>query len=124
MVPLSALTIATDDERLSCGGFSLGKMIHFGSLEFIADRFGGLSLSCTWESSDAIAMDSTHGGPPSPQQAMTRHPIEGSSMASNEEGRINFPPPKRRSMATTTLRPEKPPTIQATMTIPPRQEMS
>jgi hypothetical protein len=45
MVPSSALTVAVSSERLSCGGFSLGKTIHFGTLEFIADRFGSLSPS-------------------------------------------------------------------------------
>jgi hypothetical protein len=44
MVLSSALTVVADCERLSCGGFSLGETIHFGSLEFIAYHFGGLSL--------------------------------------------------------------------------------
>jgi hypothetical protein len=39
------LTIASDGERLACGGFSLDEIIHFGSLEFITDRFGSLCLS-------------------------------------------------------------------------------
>jgi hypothetical protein len=45
MFPLSAFAVTANGERLSCVGFSLGETIHFGSLEFIADRFGGLSLS-------------------------------------------------------------------------------
>jgi hypothetical protein len=45
MVYSSMLTIATDGERLTCGGFSLKETICFGSLEFIADCFGVLSLS-------------------------------------------------------------------------------
>jgi hypothetical protein len=45
MVPSSALVVAADDEHLSCGGFSLGETIFFGSLEFITDYFGGWSLS-------------------------------------------------------------------------------
>jgi hypothetical protein len=44
MVPSSALTISANGEHLMCGGFSLGETIHFGSLQFIADYFGGLSL--------------------------------------------------------------------------------
>jgi hypothetical protein len=40
MVHSSTLTITTDSERLTCGGFSLGETIHFGSLEFIANCFG------------------------------------------------------------------------------------
>jgi hypothetical protein len=66
MVPSFALVVATDGERLSCGGFYLGKIIHFGSLEFIADYFGVLSLSLRRDGSDASFMGSTRNGPPSP----------------------------------------------------------
>jgi hypothetical protein len=45
MVPSSALATAAGGKRLSCDGFSLGETFHFGNLEFIADRFSGLSLS-------------------------------------------------------------------------------
>jgi hypothetical protein len=66
MVPSSALAIAVDCESLLYGGFSLGETIRFGSLEFIADCFGGLSLSLMGDDSDAIIMGSARGGPPSP----------------------------------------------------------
>jgi hypothetical protein len=48
-------------------------------------------------------------------------------MTSDEEGRIDLPPPRRHNtgaqptLATTTPRPENPPTAQSTMTTPPRQ---
>jgi hypothetical protein len=45
MVPSSALVVATDGECLTCGGFFLSETIHLRSFEFIADYFGGLSLS-------------------------------------------------------------------------------
>jgi hypothetical protein len=45
MVPSSAIIIATDSERLMCGGFFLSETICLGSFEFIADYFGGLSPS-------------------------------------------------------------------------------
>jgi hypothetical protein len=32
-------------ERLTCGGFSLGKPIHLGNFQFIANYFDGLSFS-------------------------------------------------------------------------------
>jgi hypothetical protein len=78
---------------------------------------------------DAVVMDSAHGGPPSPQQTMMGDSIKGSPVASDEEGRINLPPGKRHgtgaqlALATTTPRPENPPTTQATMTTPSRQVM-
>jgi hypothetical protein len=37
MVPSSMITITTDGERLTYGGFSLGETIHIRSFEFIAD---------------------------------------------------------------------------------------
>jgi hypothetical protein len=40
MVHSSALAVATDGEHLTCGGFYLDEIVHFGSLEFIADCFG------------------------------------------------------------------------------------
>jgi hypothetical protein len=45
MVHLLALTISADGECLTCSGFFLSETVHFGSLEFIADYFSGLSLS-------------------------------------------------------------------------------
>jgi hypothetical protein len=45
MVLLSAITVAANSERLMCGGFSLSEPVHLGNFEFIADYFGGLSLS-------------------------------------------------------------------------------
>jgi hypothetical protein len=69
MVPSSALAVAADSERLLCGGFSLGETIHFGSLEFIVNRFGGLSLSPIGDGSDAIIMGSIRSGMPSLLQA-------------------------------------------------------
>jgi hypothetical protein len=54
MVPSSVLTVATNGERLSCGGFSLSETIHFRGLEFIVNRFSGLSLSPMGDGSDAI----------------------------------------------------------------------
>jgi hypothetical protein len=65
MVPSSMLIVIAGDERLSCGGFSLDETIRFRSLEFIADCFGGLSLSPMGDGSEAIIMGSARDGPPS-----------------------------------------------------------
>jgi hypothetical protein len=64
MVHSSALTISADGERLSCGGFSLSETIHFGSLLFIVDYFGRLSLSPMRNDSGTAFMGSAHSGPP------------------------------------------------------------
>jgi hypothetical protein len=45
MVLSTVITVAANDECLSSSGFSLDETICFENLEFIADCFGGLSLS-------------------------------------------------------------------------------
>jgi hypothetical protein len=65
MVHSSVPTIATDGERLMCGGFSHDETILFGSLEFIADCFGDLSLSPKGSDSGAIFVGSSRSGSPS-----------------------------------------------------------
>jgi hypothetical protein len=98
MVPLSVLTVATGGECLSSDVFSLSEIIHFGSLKFTADRFSGLSLSPMGDGSYAVVMGSTDGGLPSPPWAMTGDSTEGFDTASEEEGRINLPSPRRHDM--------------------------
>jgi hypothetical protein len=86
MVTSSALAITGDSEHLSCGGFSLDETIHFGSLEFIADYFGGLSLSPWRDCLDAAVMGSTCSGPPSPLRAMIGASTEEFHMTLDGEG--------------------------------------
>jgi hypothetical protein len=62
MVPSSAIAITADGERLSCGGFSLGETIRLGNFEFIADYFGGLSLSPKRGDSGTAFIDSNRSG--------------------------------------------------------------
>jgi hypothetical protein len=75
MVP--SLTLAVTVDR----GFSLGKTIHIRSLEFIIDCFSDLSLSPRRDGSDVWAMiaDAT----------------EEFHTASNGEGGIDLPSPRR-----------------------------
>jgi hypothetical protein len=123
MVTFLALAVAADSERLACDVFSLGETICFGSLEFIADRFGGLSLSPMRGGSGAAIMGSTHGGTPSPLWAMTGDSVEEFHTALDGEGRIDLPSPRRHDMgastapATTIPWLETTPTAQALTTI-------
>jgi hypothetical protein len=59
MVPASALAVAADGKCMSCNVFSLVETIRFESLDFIPDRFNGLSLSPMGNGSGAAIMGST-----------------------------------------------------------------
>jgi hypothetical protein len=76
MVPSLALVVVANGEHLSCDVSSFGKTIHFGSLEFNADRFVGLSPSPMGDGSGAAVMGSTRGGTSSPLRAMTEDSVE------------------------------------------------
>jgi hypothetical protein len=91
MVPSSTLVVAADGEHLSHDVFSLGKTIHLGSLEFIADHFDDLSLSSMGDSSNAAVVGSTHDRPPSPLRVMTGDSAEEFDTTSDGEGRIDLP---------------------------------
>jgi hypothetical protein len=77
MVPSSAFIATTGGVRSPCDVFSLGETIRFKSLEFIANRFGGMSLPLK-DGSGAIIMGPACGEPPLLQQTMMGGPIEGS----------------------------------------------
>jgi hypothetical protein len=87
MVPSSALAVSADSEHLTCDGFSHSETILLRSLEFIADRIGGLSLSPRGSDSDSALMVSTWGGSPSLLWAMIEDSTEEfSTVSSGEEG--------------------------------------
>jgi hypothetical protein len=91
MVPSFALTVSADGERLTCGGFSLGKTVHLGSFEFIIDYFSNLSLFA-WRNDLGITfMGSTQGGPPSPWWDMIEDSTEEFHTASSGEGALTSP---------------------------------
>jgi hypothetical protein len=91
MVHSSALAISADGECLTCSGFSLSKTLRFESLEFIADCFGGLSLSPRRNDSGAAFMGSTHTRPPSLLRAMIEDSTKEFYMASSGEGGFDLP---------------------------------
>jgi hypothetical protein len=70
MVHSSVLAISTNGECLTCGGLSLGKTVAFGSLDFITDCFGGLSLSPRWGDSSTSIMGTPCSRPPTPLWAI------------------------------------------------------
>jgi hypothetical protein len=77
MVPSSAIAIAADGEHLTCGGFSLGKIVRLGNFRFIADYFGGLSLSFRRGDADTGFMGSTHRGASTPMVGHDRGLCQG-----------------------------------------------
>jgi hypothetical protein len=95
MVPSSAFIIAADGERPSCDVFSLGESICLGSFEFIADYFGGLSLSPMRGDSGAAFMGSTCSGTLSLRWTMTEDSTEEFLTTSNGEGDSVLPSQRR-----------------------------
>jgi hypothetical protein len=126
MVPSFALTIASDSERLTRGGFSLGQTICLGSFEFTADYFGGLSLSPRRGNSGAAFMGSTHSGTPSPWWAMIEESTEGILMTSSVERGSGLPSPRGHDTGAlpapvgTTPWMENTPATQDMTMVPPR----
>jgi hypothetical protein len=126
MVHSYALVISTDGEHLTCGGFSLGETIHFGSLEFIVNCFGGLSLSPMRNDSGAAFMGSMHGGPPSPLWPMIEDSTKELYMASSGEGGSSLPSSRRHGTGTLSAPVATTPWLedvlatQAITTVPPR----
>jgi hypothetical protein len=125
MVPSSAITITIDSECLMCGGFSLGNNVHLGNFEFIADYFGGLSLSPRRGDAGAALMGSTRSGASTLWWAMKEESIEEFLTASSGEGSFGLPSPRRRGTGapptpiTTTSWMENAPATQAMTTILP-----
>jgi hypothetical protein len=125
MVSSSVITVATDGERLSCGGFSLSETVHLGNFTFIADYFSGMCLSPRRGDLDAAFMGSTHSGTLSLRRAMIEDSTKEFLTVSSREGGFSLPSPRRHSMGaqpdpvTTTPWMENAPGTQATMKVPP-----
>jgi hypothetical protein len=122
MVYPSMLVVTTDGEHLTCGGFSLGEIVCFGSLEFIADCFDSLSLSPNGNDSSIVFMEMSHTGSP-PLCTILEDSIDEFYTTSSGEGSSGFPISRRRNMVTphvpitTTLWPEDTPASQTIATV-------
>jgi hypothetical protein len=125
MVPSSTPVISTDDEHLTCSGFSHGETICLGSFESIADYFGGLSLCLRRNNSGTTFMGSTYSGPLSLRHTMIEDSTEEFHMASSRGGGSGLPSPRRLGKGavlgpvTTTTWQEDAPTIRYMTTVPP-----
>jgi hypothetical protein len=84
MVHSSPLAVSTDSERLTCGGFTVSETVRFGSIEFIADCLGSLSLSPRRNDSSTAFMGSPRSEPPTPLRAMIDSTEEFFSATSGE----------------------------------------
>jgi hypothetical protein len=126
MVLSSAIAIAADGESLTCDGFSLGKTVCLRNYVFIADYFGGLSLSPRRGDEGATFTGSTHSRASTPWRAMIEDSANKFLMASSGEGSFGLPYPRRRdtgaSLTPTTTTPwmENALATEAMMTVPSR----
>jgi hypothetical protein len=91
MVLSSMITVTTDGEHLTCGGFPLGKTVHLGNFEFITDYFGGLSRFPRRGNLGAAFMGSTRSGTPFSWWAMIEDFAEEFLTASSGEEGFDLP---------------------------------
>jgi hypothetical protein len=94
MVPSSAITVTTTDERLACGGFSLGETVCLGNFEFITDYFGGLRLFPRRGDEGTTFMGLTLSVSSTSLWAMIEDSVEDFYTASGGEGRFGLPSPR------------------------------
>jgi hypothetical protein len=124
IVRSSTLIITTNSKYPTCGGFSLGETVHFGSLKFIVDYFGSLSLSPMGSDSSTVFIGTTCNGSPS-LRTIDEDSTDEFYTTSSEEGSSGLPISWRRNMGTplapiaTTPRQEDAQTPQTMMMVPP-----
>jgi hypothetical protein len=83
---------------LTCGGFSLSETVRLGNFEFIADYFGGLSLSPSRGDTGAALMGPTRSGVSTPRWTMIGDSVEEFLTVPSVEGSFSLPSPRRHGM--------------------------
>jgi hypothetical protein len=96
MILSSSIAIIADGERLVYGGFSLSETVHLGNYAFIADYFGGLSLSPRRGDKAAAFVGSTHSGASTPRRATIEDSTKEFLTMSSGEGSFSLHSPRRR----------------------------
>jgi hypothetical protein len=91
MIP-PKLSFITNSNNPSDIGLALSSTIHFGSLEFISNCFGHLSLSTQERDSDAIFVGMICGGSPSSRTAVEEFSSEdGTTFSTGRSSRSPSP---------------------------------
>jgi hypothetical protein len=84
------IAIVANGKHQTSVGFTLGETIHFGSLVFIADHFGNLSLSPEGNDSCAIFMGIVHNRLPS-LHTILKESVDEDDMSSSRGASSIFP---------------------------------
>jgi hypothetical protein len=90
MVLSSKPIIVANGNNLTSVGFTMGETIRFGSLEFIVDNFGDLSLSAEGNDSSTVLVGMVHSRPPSLHTILEESTDEDDT-ASNGKGSSVLP---------------------------------
>jgi hypothetical protein len=99
MVQSPKLTFIANGNNLAGVGFSLGETIFFGSLDFIADRLGNLSLSPEGNDSAVVFFGMVHKGSSSLHTILEESSDKG-GMASGGGGSSGFLGPRGCNVVT------------------------
>jgi hypothetical protein len=84
------IVVAANGKHQTGGGFTLDETIRFGSLKFITNHFGNLSLSDEENDSVTVFMGMAHNGLPSLHNILEESADEGDT-TSNRGGSSSFP---------------------------------
>jgi hypothetical protein len=102
MVHSPKLAIVTDGKYQTNISFTLGKTIHFGSLEFIADHLYNMSLSPEGNDSGVVFVGMTHSGSPS-LHTILEDSVDEVDITSSGGRSFDFPIFQKCNMVTPTV---------------------